>query len=265
MIDLKKAEKLAMHVAKDAGNIVLKNTEKIVIVKEKDKHDFCTNIDIKSEKLIIKEIRRAYPKHNIISEELGTIDKKSDYTWIIDPIDGTKNFMRNIPIFSVSVALQYKKDVIVGAVYDPISRMLFHARKGGGAWLGKSRINVSKTRKLEHAFVYVDIPNIYHLNKKDAKTALNRLDDLVTSSLRVRSLGSGSLGMCDLAQGSYDIYFDLTSHTKFVDIAAASIIAKEAGGTVTNLEGKPITRHDEHFLATNSHLEKQILKLLGKH
>ncbi len=262
MIDLVKAEKFAIDTAKRAGKLIIENKERIEITKVKDKQDFCTNVDLKAEELIIKEIKKVYPDHSIISEEIGNIDKKSNYVWIIDPLDGTKNFMRNLPIFSVSIALQFKKEIVVGVVHDPSTKMTFHAIKDGGAYLDGHNIKVSKTKRLDHTFVYLDVAKMYHLKEKETKTALKRLNDFITSVYRIRSFGSGALALCYLAQGSYDVYFDLSSHTKHVDIAAASVIVTEAGGTFTNDKGDSITSHDEHFLATNSHLEKQVLELL---
>lgn len=262
MIDLNKAKVLAMHCARESGHILLDNLRKVKITKVKDKQDFCTNVDLKIEKLIIREINRHHPDHSILSEEMGEIDKKPDYLWIIDPIDGTKHFLKNIPMFTVSIALQYKGEIILGVVFNPSTHHMYHAYKSGKAYLNNMRIEVSKTQKLDHAFVYLDISRIHHLPKKDAQKALRRLNSLVTETYRVRALGVGSLGMCYLAQGAYDVYFDLTGETKFVDIAAGSLIVQEAGGFVSDLEGKPINKHTKHFLATNGKLKKKVFGIL---
>ena len=254
MIDLVKAEKFAIGIAEKAGKLILENKNKIEITEIKDKQDFCTNVDLKSEKLIIDAIKKEYPDHVIISEEIGKVDKKSDYAWIIDPIDGTKNFMRNMPLFCVSIALQFRGKTVVGSVYNPTSEMMFHAREGGGAWLDGHEIKVSDIKKIDHAYAYIDSGKIYKLDENDRDIALLRLGNLMKSVFRVHSYGSGALGLCHLAQGSYDIYFDITGHTKLVDIAAGSIIVKEAGGTFSKMDG--------HVLATNGHLEKKIIELL---
>ncbi|MBN2102177.1 MAG: inositol monophosphatase [Candidatus Aenigmarchaeota archaeon] len=254
MIDLVRAEKFAIWIAERAGKLILENKNKIEITEIKDKQDFCTNVDLKSEKLIIDAIKKEYPDHVIISEEIGKVDKKSDYAWIIDPIDGTKNFMRNMPMFCVSIALQFSGETIVGVVFNPLAQMTFHARNGGGTRLNGHKIKVSGIKKLDHSYVYIDSGKIYGLNETDRKKALERLNILITSVFRVHSYGSGALGLCHLAQGSYDIYFDITGFTKLVDVAAGSIIVKEAGGTFSEMDG--------HFLATNGHLEKKVIELL---
>jgi myo-inositol-1(or 4)-monophosphatase len=262
MIKLREAEQLAMHLARQSGRILLENLHKIEITHMKDKGDFCTNLDIKVEKLIIDAIKGRYPGHDIISEELGELGKKSDYTWVIDPIDGTKNFVKDIPLFTISIALQYKDELVLGVVFNPSTHHMYHAYKGHGAWLNNNRIYVSKTSKLDISYIYLDITKIHNLPKKEVKEALKRLDRMITESYRVRALGVGSLGMCFLAQGAYDVYFDLTGKTKYVDIAAGSVIVKEAGGYVSDLHDKTISKKTKHLLASNALLHGRIMKLL---
>lgn len=262
MINLNKARYLAIHLARESGDILLKSLNKIKITEIKDKEDFCTNIDLKIEKLIVKAIHSKYPDHNILSEEVGDLNKESDYLWVIDPIDGTKHFIKKVPLFTVCIALQYKKEIVMGVVYNPSTHHMYHARQDGGAHLNNKRISVSRTSRLDHSFVYVDISKIHHLPKKEIRESLKRLNNLILDTYRVRALGIGSLGMCYLAQGAYDVYFDLTGKTKYVDIAAGSVVVKEAGGRVTDLEGKKISRRTKHFLATNTRLHKKIKEVL---
>lgn len=265
MINLKQAESLAIHLARMSGKIILDNLHKIEVVEIKDKQDFCTNVDIKIEKMIIKEIHKVYPNHNILSEEIGDLKKDSDYMWVIDPIDGTKQFIKNIPLFTVSIALQYKDEIVLGVVFNPSTHHMYHAYAGGGAYLNNQRISVSNSNRLDHSFVYLDITRIHQLPKEEVRTALKRLNTLVTETYRIRALGIGSLGMCYLAQGAYDVYFDLTGKTKYVDVAASSVIVQEAGGFISDLKGDKINRHTKHFLAMNDKLKKKIMNLILKH
>ncbi len=141
---------------------------------------------------------------------------------------------------------------------------MYHAYKGHGAYLNNTRITVSKMNKLDHAFIYLDISRIHYLPKKKVRDALKRLNNLITESYRVRALGVGSLGMCFLAQGAYDAYFDLTGNTKYVDIAAGSVIVREAGGYVSDIHDKTITKGTKHFLASNALLHNKIMDLLTR-
>jgi myo-inositol-1(or 4)-monophosphatase len=264
MINLKKAKMLAMHLAREAGHVLIDNVQHSKITNMKDKRDFCTNMDIKIEKMVIKGIREFYPDHSIHSEEVGDIEKKSDYLWVIDPIDGTKQFFKNIPLFAVCIALEYKGELVMGVVFNPSTHHLYHAYKGGGAYLNNKKIKVSNTNRIDHAFVYLDISRLHHLPKKETQDGLKRLNKFVTDAYRIRALGIGSLGMCYMAQGAYDVYFDLTGSTKYVDIAASTVIVQEAGGFVMDLFGKPIGRHTKHLFAVNKKLKKKIMNFILK-
>jgi myo-inositol-1(or 4)-monophosphatase len=261
MINLHSAKSLAVHLARSAGKILLDNERKVSIVKKKDKRDFCTQMDLKIEKYLIREILKVYPDHNIFSEEIGDLKKKSDYVWIIDPIDGTKHFISNIPLFTVSIALQYKNEIVLGVVYNPSTHHTYHAFKGGGAYINNTLIKVSKTNNLREAIVYLDFAGSHNLPKLESKKMLDRLNKFVTGTYRIRALGVGSLGMCYLAQGAYDVYFDLTGKTKYVDIAAGAIIVQESGGHVLDFSGGHLNRQSRHFLAVNDLLKDKIKKL----
>ncbi|NOX71864.1 MAG: inositol monophosphatase [Candidatus Micrarchaeota archaeon] len=263
MIDLEENEKSIIESVKKAGKITLDNIEHAKISIWKDSVDIATDIDIKIEKMIIGRIRELYPGYNIVGEETAGFDGKSEYTWVIDPIDGTKNYVKKIPIFSVSLALEKNGSPVIGIVYDPVSDMLFYARKGEGAWLNDKRISVSTTKKLENAVVYMDMSRMPDLDREERKKALKRIELILLHSYRIRSLGSGALGLCYVAMGAYDIFFDITGSIKHVDMAAGRLILEEAGGTFTNDEGEEITSKDNgFFVGTNGILEKQFLDIV---
>ena len=268
MISLGQAKRLAIQLAYKAGSVILKNEKKISVVKHKALRNFCTNVDLCVERLIVKGIRKKYPEHNIIAEEETSINKKSDYTWIVDPIDGTKYFIKNVPLFTVCIALKYKDEVVMGVVYNPSTHHLYHAAKGAGAYLNNIKIEVSQIGSIKHAIAALDMQQISRLKKPEIKKALKRLCSFALNTYRIRALGSGSLGLCYLAQGAYDIYFDLTGTAKLVDIAAGTIIVKEAGGFIYNFDKYKGNihgnAHNRHLLATNSRLRKKIVRLLAE-
>lgn len=144
-----------IKAAKEAGKVLMKNYGKIKNIKTKEKNSYVTNIDLESEKTIFSIIRKKFPEHNIISEESGSLNKKSEYTWYIDPLDGTHNYINNIPIFGVSIALAQNKIVKYGAICLPYFNEFYIAEKGKGAFLNGKRIKVSNKKKFEKIFCTV--------------------------------------------------------------------------------------------------------------
>lgn len=256
-----KFSKVAIAAAKEAGDFLMKDFGKVKVLQYKDRQDILTNIDLKSEKAIIKKIKQNFPDHNIISEEKGYEDLKSEYTWVIDPIDGTKHYLRKMPIFCVSIALMKDKEVILGVVYAPSFNALFFAEKGKGAYLNNKKINVSQTKNLKDAFIFAELPNVRMLGanfKKDHE----KLGKLFEQSYRVRAWGAGALGICYTALGSFDGYLVLHKGVKFWDVAGASIILTEAGGKITDEQGNKFTSKTVRPVASNNKIHNQMLKIL---
>ncbi len=261
-MDHQMLKQFAMEMAQDNGRLLIERMDQVEITEQKDVRDICTELDLWVEQNIIKKIKSAFPGHGIISEELGEIAPGSEYVWIIDPIDGTKHFAQNVPLFTISIALAFKGELTVGVVFDPSTHHLYHAHKGGGAFLNNKRISVSNTAQIDKAFIHLDTSKLKSLKKKDATQALRRLNALITNSYRIRTLGVGSLGLCYLAQGAYDAYFDLTGKTKYVDIAAGTVIVEEAGGYVRDLDGSPVSQQTSHLFASNHNLHAPLQKML---
>ena len=243
--------KVAVKAAEAAGKILLGNIGKHRVVLQKDRQDFCTGSDIKSEKAIIEIIRARFPGHSIVSEEAGDLRKKSDFTWYIDPLDGTKQYQRNIPLFSVSVALAEGSDIIAGAVFDPSTKRMYCAEKGKGAFLNGKKIAVSETKELRDAFVYLDSRNVCDL----------ACSKITAAVYRARNFGVGSLGLCYAAQGGYDAFVH-PKIAKAVDLAAGALIVREAGGETTDLGGKQFSVESKSCVAGNRILHGKILELL---
>ena len=258
---IKNFRKVATEAVKEAGKMLMKNFNKVAILRYKDRQDILTDADLKAEKIIINKIKSNFPDHNIISEERGKEDLKSEYTWIIDPLDGTKHYVRKMPIFCVSIALQKNEEIIIGAIFVPAINSLFYAEKGSGAFLNDKKIFVSRTKNLADSFIYAELPN-YKLSKKVFNKYHKQLEQLFKKTYRVRAWGSGPLGLCYVALGAFESYIALNDGAKFYDIAAGTLIVKEAGGKITDINGKKPAKGTNHLIASNGKIHNQLLKLL---
>ena len=209
-IMIKASEKASKILIRDFGEL-----EKLQVSKKGPK-DFVTNADIKAEKIIIDELKKARPNYSIISEENG-IEKNKDETnfWIIDPIDGTINFLHGIPHFAISIALQSNNEIICGLIFDPIKDELFYAEKDNGAFFNNQRIRVSKKKKIDECLFAVG--------------KLMKETDLIC-----RRSGSAALDLAYVASGRYDGYFQ--NNLNLWDIAAGIIMIKEAGGIINEID-----------------------------
>ena len=209
-IMIKASEKASKILIRDFGEL-----EKLQVSK-KGPQDFVTNADIKAEKIIIEELKKARPNYSIISEENG-VEKNKDQSnfWIIDPIDGTTNFLHGVPHFAISIALQSNNEIVCGLIYDPIKDELFYAEKNHGAYFNNQRIRVSKKREIDECLFAV------------GKGKYN--PDLI-----YRRSGSAALDLAYVASGRFDGYFQ--NNLNLWDIAAGIIIVKEAGGIINEID-----------------------------
>lgn len=224
--DIKKLVDDAIAWAREAGEVQLKyfRSSHLNIRAKFNDSDIVTEADKASEQVIINNINRTYPQHAILSEEMGGNAIESDYRWIIDPLDGTTNFSNGLPLFSVSIAVEYRGEVIVGVVYAPYLDEMFHAVKGEGAWLNGKPIAPSGKESLSHSVVTTGFPV-----DKDITTD-NNLDNVSRVLPRVRGmrrLGSAAIDLCYVAAGFLDGYWEMNLHTW--DVAAGQLIVQEAG------------------------------------
>ena len=207
---IKACEKASKILIRDFGEL-----EKLQVSK-KGPLDFVTNSDLKTEKIIIEELKKSRPDYSIVSEEVGIkINKDKKNTWIIDPIDGTVNFLHGIPHFATSIALKNKNEIISGLIFDPIKNEMFYAEKNNGAYLNNKRIRVSKKINIEEC--------LFATSGKNEK----QID------FSYRKSGSAALDMAYVACGRYDGYFQ--KNLNLWDIAAGIIIVKEAGGIINEI------------------------------
>ena len=194
--------------------------------------DFVTASDKKVEKILIEELQKARPNYSILSEEVGEINNDESFRWIIDPIDGTANFLHGIPHFAISIGLEQNKEIICGIVYDPIKDEMFIAEKGNGAYLNNYRMRVSSRSKLRDCIIFTGGPR---REAKDRELALKEYYNFSSKvMLPIRKLGSASLDMAYVAAGRYDGYYQ--NNLSLWDIAAGIIIVKEAGGILESIE-----------------------------
>ena len=234
-IMIKASEKASRALIRDFGEV-----EKLQ-VSVKGPSDFVSNADTKAEKIIINELSKTKKNYSIISEEGGQKNNQdSENVWIIDPIDGTTNFLHGIPHFAISIALKSKNEIVSGIIYDPIKDEMFYAEKNNGAFFNNQRIRVSKKR---------DVNNCLFATGGKEKTQV----DLVT-----RKSGSAALDMAYVAAGRYDGYFQ--NNLNLWDVAAGIIIIKEAGGIVNEIN---LSNHNNiKIIASSSRINEKMLEKL---
>jgi myo-inositol-1(or 4)-monophosphatase len=253
------AYKFAQNVAREAGEELRRRFDDPVLKRVTRKGvNLQTLADVKSNQLILKRIKRYFPNHEIKSEETADQpafywDYHSDYVWIVDPCDGTVNFASGIPFFSVSIALAYKSEVILGVVFDPIRNEMFSAEKTKGAMLNGNPINVSRENVLEDATFGIDIAHNIDLIEQEVKI-LRR----IASKVRVvRSFFSGALELCYVGSGRIDVRID--DSFKPWDIAAGVLVASEAGARVTDLQNRDWTLKSKDILVANPTLHQLVI------
>ena len=236
-IMIKAAEKASKILIRDFGEL-----EKLQ-VSAKGPSDFVTNSDKKVEKIIIEELTKSRKKFSILSEEIGKINNSDkENIWIIDPIDGTTNFLHGVPHFAISIALKSKDEIISGLILDPIKNEIFYAEKNNGAFFNNQRIRVSKKKKIEECLFGTGGKNEINFN------------------LNTRKSGSAALDMAYVGTGRYDGYFQ--KNLNIWDIAAGIIIIKEAGGKINDIKYS-VDKEIKIIAGSNSIYEKMIEKLIN--
>ena len=217
-----------------------------------------TEADHASEKAIFEVIKNDFPDHFILSEESGEIKMDSEYKWIIDPIDGTINFANGIPICCVSIGVEHKGKIIMGAVYNPLMNEFYFAEKGLGATLNNKKISVSNKTEVVNSclvtgfpYTYLDTPN----------GPLQVFEKLIRKGVPVRRLGSAAIDLCWVAAGRFDGFYE--HKLQAWDSAAGFLMVEEAGGKVTDYEGYYYAVYQPHILATNGKIHKEMLGIIN--
>lgn len=255
---LEQIQPAARQVARQAGDLLRRNFTRPHQVTLKGRHDPVTESDFQSQELIIRELSRAFPAHGFLAEETGAPDRNpSDGCWIIDPLDGTVNFAHGFPMFAVSIAFQWRGEVICGVVYDPLRDELFEAGRGQGARLNGQAIQVSQIDELDQALLGTGFP--YNVSAHLDAT-ITRFQRLVAAAQGVRRPGSAAIDLCYLAAGRFDAFWE--EGLKPWDTAAAVLIVTEAGGRVSDFAGKSFALSSSNLAASNSRLHDQLLAAL---
>jgi len=231
------------------------------VYPKKEKNDVVTEFDHASEKIIVDHLRKKFPTHSFLCEEEGRLHGSSEYCWIIDPLDGTVNFSHNIPCFCISVALAKEETIICGVIFDPITKELFVAVKGEGAYINGKRMNVSQTCDLESAFGAASLSFNLH---KDRKKSIDDFAKIAEYDFPMRALGSAALHLAYVASGRFDLYWNASGSTSSWDVAAGKLLVEEGGGIFTCLDGSPYRLYEQSsLLATNGKLHAPMLAAVG--
>lgn len=252
---------VATLAAKEAGEFIAKQLNHIdqLNIEEKGRHDYVSEVDKHAERIIIETIRKYYPTHSIQAEESGLDKTDSDFEWIIDPLDGTTNFLHQFPQFSVSIAVTEKGRLAHGVIYDPLRDELFSASRGSGARMNNYRIRVSDQKTLQNALLATGIP-FYNFDFVDAY--LNCLKEFMFNTAGIRRAGSAALDLAYVACGRVDGYWEL--NLKPWDLAAGALIVMEAGGMVTDLVGGENFLESGNLVAANPKMLKEMAITISK-
>ncbi|MBE0448034.1 MAG: inositol monophosphatase [Actinobacteria bacterium] len=250
---------VAVEVSLKAGRLVKDMSKEILSVTLKGEVDLVTEVDVISETLIVDGLKARFPNHGFLAEERGGIQVESDYTWIIDPIDGTTNYAHSFPVYAVSVGLEYKGEVIVGVIYDPNLDELFTAEKGRGAFLNNEPIRVSSVSELDRSLLATGFPYYF---RKDPERILRYFTDFSLKAQGIRRAGAATIDLTALACGRFDGYWELG--LKPWDMAAGTLIASEAGARITKLDGSKLDIRVPEILATNDLIHDQMLEIIGE-
>ena len=251
---------IGILAARAAGNLIMRNYDRAdsIKIERKGKSDFVTVVDRGAEAEIVKIIRKHYPDHSILGEEGGASGRDPEVRWIIDPLDGTTNFLHALPHFAVSIGVQVNGRLEHGVIYAPCTQDLYVGSSGDGATLNNRRIRVSKINTLEDALVGTGFPI---RNPEVLDQYLPMVRAVADNTAGVRRAGSAALDLAYVAAGRLDGYFEL--NLKPWDIAAGIVMVREAGGTVLGLSEGDVLEHG-NVLATNAKLSNPLKNLLGR-
>ena len=250
---------LAIKTAKEAGDILRENLGKIKRIDCKGGINLVTDIDRLAEERALSIIREKYPSHDILTEERRMEEKGSQYKWIIDPLDGTTNYVHGYPRYCISIALEKDGEVILGVVYDPVPDELFLAEKGKGATLNGRKISVSKIDELDKSLLATGFP---YDRREKADEYLKIYREFMLNAQGVRRDGSAALNLCYTANGRFDGFWE--EQLAPWDVAAGSLIVTEAGGRVTDFKGEKADIYGKDIVASNGKIHREMEEIITK-
>lgn len=255
---------IARKAAREAGRFISQSADRLDsnLIQSKGQHDYVTEIDTRSEQCIIDIIKEAYPSHSFLAEESGASGKNNnDYLWIIDPIDGTTNFIHGIPHYAVSIALQHKGKLEVAIVYDPIKNEEFTAARGKGAQLNNRRMRVSQCTQMKDAVIGTGFP--FRPDQEHIMdTYFNQAKAIAKETAGIRRAGAASLDLAYVAAGRLDAYWEYGLQEW--DIAAGILLVQEAGGLLSDPQGGLNFQKEGNLVCATPKLFKPFLQILNK-
>jgi len=253
----REALEVATQAAEEAGSLLLKHMHgQLKLGYKEGRANLVTDVDVLAEKSVMSVLRSEYPGFDILSEESPAIAQGSPYTWVIDPLDGTNNYVHGVPFFCVAIALASSQEVLLGVTYDPVRRELFAAQKGCSASLNGQPISVARRTLMKECFLGCDLG--YDADK--GKAMLDAAGSCWPELGGLRLMGSAALGLAYVACGRLDAYI----HPRLYpwDLAGAVALVEEAGGKMTDWQGKPATIHSTEIVAGNEIVHRQFLTLI---
>jgi myo-inositol-1(or 4)-monophosphatase len=251
---------VAVMAAHSGGDTLIRNLNKIdkIKVEQKGRNDFVSEVDRMAEQAVISVIHKHYPDHAIMAEESGA-QGDSEYLWVIDPLDGTTNYLHRFPVFCVSVGLMHKGRLEHGAVYDPMRQELFTASRGQGAHLDGRRIRVSNNTLLERALIGTGFP--FRESNKSLPPYMKMLENAIMHTAGIRRAGAAALDLCYVAAGRLDAFWE--TGLSIWDMAAGALIIREAGGIVSGLDGSENFLQSGHVLTGSPKIYSSLARLFG--
>ncbi|ACT48571.1 inositol monophosphatase [Methylotenera mobilis JLW8] len=253
---------IAVKAAREAGRIINRASQDVgsIAIQTKTYNDFVSEVDRSAEQAIIDILKDAYPDHGFWGEESGHENHEADNIWIIDPLDGTTNFLHGFPQYCISIALQQKGVLTQAVIYDPVRNDLFTATKGRGAFLNDKRIRVTNRSKLQDSLIATGFPyrDFTHLD-----AYLGMFKDMIKKTTGIRRPGSAALDLAYVAVGWVDGFFEI--NLSAWDIAAGGLIVQEAGGIVGDFEGNESWIETGNIVAANPKVFAQMLQVLNPH
>ena len=250
---------IGIRAAHAAGDVIVRNMDQLtdISINEKGLNDYVSEVDKRAEEVIIDTIRKFYPEHSILAEESGQ-QGGGEYEWIIDPLDGTTNFLHGFPQFAVSIALQHKEILEQAIIYDPLRQELFTATRGNGAHLNNKRIRVSKRKNLNGALLGTGFP---FGDTDNLESFIQSFRAIFPMTAGIRRAGAASLDLAYVACGRLDGFWEFGLNKW--DIAAGALLIIEAGGIVTDINGSNDFLSNGNVLTGNIYIQEQILELIN--
>jgi myo-inositol-1(or 4)-monophosphatase len=248
----------AIEAALEGGEILVSELNHPLHISYKGDVDLVTQADRRSEQAVVARLRAHFPNHAIVAEEGGGIESGSPYRWFVDPLDGTTNFAHGYPCFAVSIGLEEAGELIAGVIYQPISRELFTAAKGEGAYLNQKRIHVSKIDRLATSLLVTGFPSV----KRTQNPNIHYYWDFTLRSHGVRRDGSAAMDLASVACGRFEGFWEFGLHPW--DTAAGVLLVREAGGIVTTFSGDPYRPGDRETVASNGLVHNEMLQLAAE-